>query len=158
MLPFIALTVGVLSFIVVRAIVQNAGLSIVISWTAILVIAVGICVNFFWFHYVTIDSNEVRVVRCFGFLRRSIPTSKIESVGTRPQTSAYGLLRPTLAVRLNLQNGVLEFGQAYESGALRQALSLLVATGIPVDPRLLRKFRLGDDQKFEPRRPRASDQ
>jgi len=158
MLPFIALVVGVLSFIVVGAIVQNAGLASVISWTAILVVAVGVCVNSFWFHYVSIDRNGLRVVRCFGILRRSIPTSEIESVGTRPQTAAYGLLRPTLAVRVNLKSGVLEFGQAYESGPLKGALSLLIARGIPVDPRLLRHFRLGGHPTFDPGGPRASGQ
>lgn len=158
MLPFSALDIGVLSFIVVRAIVEEAALATLISWTAILVVAAGVWINFFWFHYVTIDANQVRAVRCLGFLRRSTPPSEIESVGTRPQTSAYRLLKPTLAVRLNLQNSVLEFGQAYEPSILREALLLLVRKGIPVDARLLKEFSLGHEQTSEARQPGASDQ
>jgi len=109
---------------------------------ALVFISAATTINFVWFHYVTIDSNRLQAVRCFGLVRRTIPINDLTSVDTRQQVAAYGLLRPTWAVRFRWAHGVIELGQAYPDGPVREAVALVKAKGIPVDTKLLRYLHI----------------
>lgn len=109
---------------------------------ALVFISAATTINFVWFHYVTIDSNRLQAVRCFGLVRRTIPINDLTSVDSRQQLAAYGLLRPTRAVLFRWAQGVIELGQAYPDGPVKEAVVLVKERGVPVDRELLAQFHI----------------
>ena len=140
--PFAAAGVAVSVLILARVVAAGqdpwqAGVG-----SALVVAALVVAINYIWFHYVILDADGIYQVKYLGLVRRSIPLRDLTGVATRPIDTSFGIMRPAPSVRFCLGQGVIELGQTYPPGPLKEAITLVKERGIPVDKKLLNELNI----------------
>jgi hypothetical protein len=106
------------------------------------VLYIAAAINYLFFYRLEVDPRSVRRVRWFGLFTQTLPLEAITNIRTR---LAWTILFDARALQFCSTTGDIEINaDTYQQEPLREALTLLYSTGVPIAPEVLAAYGLQD--------------